>query len=322
MKAPKHMTPMLRSAFFFFFFFFVSVVSGQSLPPAKLDGFVFGSHQVDFDAILIEAFFDPVCPDSRDSWPALKQVLSFYGDRVYLVLHLLPLPSKSGGSGGGGQSDKSGGGGGAVGEEWGEGGCRRHRFGVIYSDAVSGTADVGCVGEVVKHERLVDDRFFLICKVQEEGSLFLSSENCSYHDNAFAASRALHIVNNLNTSATFQLLEAFFKQQKKFYNAQTRDLPRTAVVNDIVKFASEAVGESYYGALKSGFDNRKTDLKTRISFKYSASRGVYGTPTFFVNGFQLPDSGSTLDFNGWKSFIDPLIGAKGDKYEENLHFFL
>ncbi|XVF63776.1 hypothetical protein PTKIN_Ptkin09bG0114500 [Pterospermum kingtungense] len=41
------------------------------------------------------------------------------------------------------------------------------RFGVVYSDAVSGTADVGCVGEIVKHERLVDDRFFLICKGQE-----------------------------------------------------------------------------------------------------------------------------------------------------------
>ncbi|CAH8313424.1 unnamed protein product [Eruca vesicaria subsp. sativa] len=42
------------------------------------------------------------------------------------------------------------------------------RFGVVYSDAVSGTAaEVGCVGEVVKHERLVDDRFFLICKGQE-----------------------------------------------------------------------------------------------------------------------------------------------------------
>ncbi|XP_058110498.1 uncharacterized protein LOC131253488 [Magnolia sinica] len=41
------------------------------------------------------------------------------------------------------------------------------RFGVIYSDSASGTADVGCVGEVVKHERLVDDRFFLICKGQE-----------------------------------------------------------------------------------------------------------------------------------------------------------
>uniref|UniRef100_A0A5B6ZLN2 Putative LON peptidase N-terminal domain and RING finger protein 3-like n=1 Tax=Davidia involucrata TaxID=16924 RepID=A0A5B6ZLN2_DAVIN len=41
------------------------------------------------------------------------------------------------------------------------------RFGVIYSDPATGTADVGCVGEVVKHEKLVDDRFFLICKGQE-----------------------------------------------------------------------------------------------------------------------------------------------------------
>ncbi|KAM7517220.1 hypothetical protein LguiA_006803 [Lonicera macranthoides] len=41
------------------------------------------------------------------------------------------------------------------------------RFGVIYTDSATGTTDVGCVGEVVKHERLVDDRFFLICKGQE-----------------------------------------------------------------------------------------------------------------------------------------------------------
>lgn len=41
------------------------------------------------------------------------------------------------------------------------------RFGVVYSDSLSGTAEVGCVGEIVKHERLVDDRFFLICKGQE-----------------------------------------------------------------------------------------------------------------------------------------------------------
>lgn len=41
------------------------------------------------------------------------------------------------------------------------------RFGVIYTDQLSGIVEVGCVGEVVKHERLVDDRFFLICKGQE-----------------------------------------------------------------------------------------------------------------------------------------------------------
>ena len=37
--------------------------------------------------------------------------------------------------------------------------------------------------------------------------------NCSYHDNAFVASRPLHIVNKLNPSATFDLLEGFFESQ-------------------------------------------------------------------------------------------------------------
>lgn len=40
------------------------------------------------------------------------------------------------------------------------------RFGVVFSDS-GAVAGVGCVGEIVKHERLVDDRFFLICKGQE-----------------------------------------------------------------------------------------------------------------------------------------------------------
>ena len=38
-------------------------------------------------------------------------------------------------------------------------------------------------------------------------------ENCSYHDNAFVASRALHIVNDLSSNYTFNVLEWFFKNQ-------------------------------------------------------------------------------------------------------------
>ncbi|XP_024367423.1 uncharacterized protein [Physcomitrium patens] len=41
------------------------------------------------------------------------------------------------------------------------------RFGIVFADKSVGVAAVGCVGEIVKHERLVDDRFFMICKGQE-----------------------------------------------------------------------------------------------------------------------------------------------------------
>ncbi|KAL2522560.1 uncharacterized protein Fot_26483 [Forsythia ovata] len=41
------------------------------------------------------------------------------------------------------------------------------RFGIIYTNSASVTAEVGYMGEVIKHERLVDDQFFLICKGQK-----------------------------------------------------------------------------------------------------------------------------------------------------------
>jgi Lon protease-like protein len=41
------------------------------------------------------------------------------------------------------------------------------RFGIVFAGNSGSAAEVGCVGEVVKHERLADDRFFLICKGQQ-----------------------------------------------------------------------------------------------------------------------------------------------------------
>ncbi|KAF7829536.1 uncharacterized protein G2W53_011869 [Senna tora] len=210
-------------------------VGADYIPPARFDGFVYGNMAYDSDTILIEAFFDPVCPDSRDSWPSLKRALTYYGSRVSLVVHLLPLP---------------------------------------------------------------------------------------YHDNAFVASRALHIVNALNSSATFPTLEWFFKHQEKFYGAKTQYLSRASIVDEIVKSVTKVVGASYYSSIKNGFNDRKTDLQTRVSFKYSALRGVYGTPFFYVNGFLLPDTGNAVDYNTWRKVIDPLVGKKSVKNEESLHFFL
>lgn len=209
-------------------------VFADYIPPARLDGFVYRNQHLP-DSILIEAFYDPVCSDSRDSWPPLKQALTHYGSRVSLVVHLLPLP---------------------------------------------------------------------------------------YHDNAFAASRALHIVNALNRSATFSMLEGFFEHQEKFNSAQTKNLSRASIEDEIVKSVTKVIGSSHYNSIKQGFNDRKTDLQTRVSFKYAASRGVSGTPYFYVNGFLLPDAGSALDYKAWRKVIDPLIGAKSVKSEQSLHFFL
>lgn len=211
----------------------LAMVKGQSIP-VKLDGFVYGGNTSQFNPsrILIEAFFDPVCPDTRDSWPPLKRALHYYGSRLSLIVQPFPLP---------------------------------------------------------------------------------------YHDNAFVSSRALHIVNELNSSATFPLWEKFFKHQEKFYNKKTINISRSEIVEHIIDFVTPSVGNTYSSAIKSAFNDRKTDLKTRVSFTYGCSRGVFGTPTFFVNGFALPDAGSSIDYKGWRKIIDPLVGAKT---KHAIHHFL
>lgn len=189
--------------------------------PTRLDGFVYKNSQVSISSVMIEAFLDPVCPDSRDSWPLLKQALEHYGSRVSLIVHPFALP---------------------------------------------------------------------------------------YHDNAFVTSRALHIVDKLNIEdATYDLLELFFKHQEGFYNKATFNVSRAEIVSRIVKLATTVVGDSHYSALEKGFNDRNTDISTRISFKYGCSRGVSGTPFFFVNGFLLPDSGSPMTYKKWRAIIDPVL---------------
>ena len=70
---------------------------GAQLPiPARTDGFVWGKEAPGpawGEAVVVEAFFDPVCPDSRDAWPLLQKAAGHYGaGRVAVVVHLFPLP--------------------------------------------------------------------------------------------------------------------------------------------------------------------------------------------------------------------------------------
>ncbi|KAG0453899.1 hypothetical protein HPP92_025203 [Vanilla planifolia] len=204
---------------FIFLFYFLGGSLCQGSIPARYDGFPYGVESGIGSKIFVEAFFDPLCPDSRDSWPPLKKILSEYYPHIFFVVHPFPLP---------------------------------------------------------------------------------------YHDNSFVACRALHTANKLNVSAIYPLLELFFKNQEKYYNGPTRNKSRASIVDDIARLGAQAVGSSP-SLFKYAFGDPSSDSAARVSFKYGCTRGVFGAPFFFVNGFLLPDAGSPLDYKTWKGIIDPLL---------------
>ncbi|XP_044460112.1 uncharacterized protein [Triticum aestivum] len=71
---------------------------GAQVPvPARTNGFVYGGQAwapAWGEAVVVEAFFDPLCPDSRDAWPPLRRAADHFGARrVAVVIHLFPLPA-------------------------------------------------------------------------------------------------------------------------------------------------------------------------------------------------------------------------------------
>ena len=71
---------------------FVSVTRAQFSPPQTYDGFFYGQGNVHHPLIL-ETYFDLLCPYCRLAWPALKRLPQVYGeDRLSLIVHPFSAP--------------------------------------------------------------------------------------------------------------------------------------------------------------------------------------------------------------------------------------
>lgn len=58
--------------------------------------------------------------------------------------------------------------------------------------------------------------------------------------------------------------------------------------------------------------NHSLDLAARVAWKVAATRGVFETPTFFLNGFRVPEphgANQGVNISGWIAQIDPLLAV-------------
>eukprot|EP00898_Chlorokybus_atmophyticus_P005757 jgi/Chlat1/6182/Chrsp42S05731 len=69
------------------------VINAQIPIPKRPEGFPFNP-TIKGSSVVIDGFFDPLCPDCRSAWPELKAVLmtKSYSDQVNFLLHTFPLP--------------------------------------------------------------------------------------------------------------------------------------------------------------------------------------------------------------------------------------
>jgi len=127
-----------------------------------------------------------------------------------------------------------------------------------------------------------------------------------YHRNAFLAHQANRVIDALSGDvAWWAFYDVMWTKQDQFadlvtLNSTQRDMWEAYSV------VAQAVGVSPSSFIPRMNYSDPTDYDARTEWKYSASRGVYGTPTFFVNGVEL-DADPSWTVDDWKQVLDPLL---------------
>ncbi|RHY29329.1 hypothetical protein DYB25_013383 [Aphanomyces astaci] len=124
-----------------------------------------------------------------------------------------------------------------------------------------------------------------------------------YHRNAFVLHHAGQAFVNITGSdeAFTRWAAAVFKNQTVFN--QDVGLPETKAA--IKKLALTALPELGGGDVDSGLKSRDRNLEVRADFKYGTTRGVYGTPSIYLNGIHAFDD---VDYDILYAKIRPLLG--------------
>ncbi|KAJ6252488.1 hypothetical protein M0813_14166 [Anaeramoeba flamelloides] len=131
-----------------------------------------------------------------------------------------------------------------------------------------------------------------------------------YHTASFHVSQATNVMVNLtNGDLTYfwRYLDDLYLHnvQQNYWNNKIADSTDNEVVDSICKFISDNYPYDYQKLL-DGMSNPNRDWDTRVAWKFACAHGVYGTPTFWINGM-VTSLGTTSTFEDWKGVIDPLI---------------
>jgi len=129
-----------------------------------------------------------------------------------------------------------------------------------------------------------------------------------YHLNDFYATLCTEAAVSITKESLFwQYLDTVFNNQAKFSNGVTADMTRNQIYDLFFTLLGSVGGfskQQFQTAIASG------DLITNVGHALdyaSIKKGVWLSPSYFVNGVQVVQADSTWDFDAWKKFLDPLF---------------
>lgn len=128
----------------------------------------------------------------------------------------------------------------------------------------------------------------------------------SNHRQAWDVSLGLFALAEGNNNKFFDFATFLYERQEQFYNAPF--LHKTH--EDLRQFVAD-MAQEHAGIEREAFLTRMADndiyIDARTPIRYAATKGVWATPTFFVNNGNNVPVNHKSSFSDWRKLIDPLL---------------
>jgi len=122
--------------------------------------------------------------------------------------------------------------------------------------------------------------------------------------------QGLWVVAANNATGVWKYIETIFANQEYLWNSQTADLTTNQLIAKIGGMAQNASVLSQ-NTFVSGMANEQIQNQAITSWKYIASRGIAGTPTFLVNGVEV-EADPDWTLQDWQQVLNPLYNTGND----------
>jgi len=114
------------------------------------------------------------------------------------------------------------------------------------------------------------------------------------------------ITQNKGENVFFQYLDAIFQNQLPLTGTYTMNITSNDVINLLAdNYATQFIDKETFMAGMAFYTQYEDDII--VNWKFAASRGVFGTPTFAVNGVFAPQVQYNWTVNDWQQFLEPLF---------------
>ncbi|MEL7008768.1 MAG: thioredoxin domain-containing protein [Cyanobacteria bacterium J06648_1] len=138
-------------------------------------------------------------------------------------------------------------------------------------------------------------------------SLVLQPMTLGNHRQSWDATKAAIAVAGDDADKFVSFVNYILDRQTEFANEASKDTTQTEWQQTLADYALDSTEMSDKAEFLQLLNSKEVYAKARIPARFATIRGVWSTPTFFINGAEASNLSSKSSLADWQSQIDSLL---------------